>query len=289
MPKLFVVYQVSRLIYPKYHPLWFVIYMYIQYHTVKKRSYKYTVKTLPDAVLWSIVKKSPKSQSEVNSCVIVHPSNVYVSDRVLNMCSDKFTRVVIVVPYLLCPLNCLYISNTLKHNAGLDLKKTEFKLTKPVTEKTKFAQEIELAQIVSPVDVSTSVIDEAVKNYFTLPKLVCSGDIVKIHIKYFAPTVFYTNSKLSTVECLYFKCKKVTYNNIETMEQCFCVIGKTSIRQAANLQCFLPKVDTISPQVTDNDLLEVPICPYGLHQYYKTLKRAVKPFIQKSSEYVDST
>lgn len=284
MRKLSVVYQVSRLIYPKYHPLWFVIYMYIQYHTVIKRSYKYTVKTLPDAVLWSIVKGYSKSQRDVNSCVLVHSSNVYVSDRVLNLCSDKFTHVVMVVPYLLCAPNCLYISNTLKHNTGLDLNKTEFKLTKPVTGKPNFAQEIELAQIVGPVDVSTSVIDEAIKNYFTLPKLVCSGDIVKIHIKYFVPTVFYTNSKLSRVECLYFKCKKVMYNNIEAIEGCFCVIGKTSIRQAANLQSFLPKVDTISPQVTDNGLLQVPICPYGLHQYYKILKRAVKPFIQKSSE-----
>lgn len=283
---------ISQLLYPKCSPWGFVIYMYFKYHSVLRRHTKYAVETLSDNVLWNFVNNCPKSNCDINNCVLVHPDNIYPSDRVLllyHQDSGTFRRVV-AVPDSQCRRNILCVSNTFFYNHFRLLTKeaVQAKLIKPSV-KAKFAQEIELVLITCDFNISNAFIDKAIRGYFTLPKLIKKDDVVSVNIKHFSEECFYGNLKPSSMETLHFKCSKILLEGTETEEEQFCVIGETAIKQGPNIQGFIPKTSFIGSREVlkgTKSLSEVAICPNGLQLYMENLNRAVSPFLQSSKQSV---
>ncbi|ENN78988.1 hypothetical protein YQE_04539, partial [Dendroctonus ponderosae] len=213
--------------------------MYFKYHSVLKRHTKYVVETLSDSVLWNFVNNWPKSNCDINNCVIVHPDNIYPSDRILSIHhQDSGTvRRVVAIPDLLCRKDVLCVSNTFFYNNFQRAKgAVQAKLIKPSSLKAKFAQEIELSLITSAFNLSNAFIDKLIQGYFTLPKLIRKDDVVCVNIKCFSEECFYGNLKPNSMDTLYFKCTKIRLEGTETEEEQFCAIGETAIKQGPNSQ-----------------------------------------------------
>ncbi|XP_050312239.1 nuclear valosin-containing protein-like isoform X3 [Anthonomus grandis grandis] len=280
------IFTISKLIYPKYNPIWFVIYMYVKYHSIFKRQIKYKLETLPDKALLNILQKVAMSSSDVHNCALVHPENVYLSDKILNLHHKeiKHAKSARIVTSLSCKRDTLYVSNTFVHNLSVPSDCGDIKLLKP-SKYIEVAQEIDLSLISCPHDLSNAVTDSVVKSYFKYPKLIQVGDIVSVNIKYFCPALFYTDLKLNGVEQIHFKCNKVIYQNIQVQGQFFCVIGTTAIKQSANLQSYIPNVSKLATKSVESGeemLSGIDMCPYGLQRYLGELTLAVAPFIKSS-------
>lgn len=234
---------ISSLIFPRHNGYWFIFYMYFQYYSIIKRSISYQLRTLSDGVIWKLIRNNYKACCDINNTVIVHPDTIYERDRILELTQkeDGVSRIVFVMSAACCEKNYVYISHTLFHNAI----KTDFdiKLYTPLKE-IKVAEEIELSLVSSPHDINNALIDTVIQNYFKLPKIIYKNDLIQIEVKHFAPANFYTDLRANTINKIYFKCNKVIVNKEETSEGCFCVIGETAIRQAPNIQSFLPRCIT---------------------------------------------
>ncbi|XP_050312238.1 peroxisome assembly factor 2 isoform X2 [Anthonomus grandis grandis] len=281
------IFTISKLIYPKYNPIWFVIYMYVKYHSIFKRQIKYKLETLPDKALLNILQKVAMSSSDVHNCALVHPENVYLSDKILNLHHKeiKHAKSARIVTSLSCKRDTLYVSNTFVHNLSVPSDCGDIKLLKP-SKYIEVAQEIDLSLISCPHDLSNAVTDSVVKSYFKYPKLIQVGDIVSVNIKYFCPALFYTDLKLNGVEQIHFKCNKVIYQNIQVQGQFFCVIGTTAIKQSANLQSYIPNVSKLATKSVESGeemLSGIDMCPYGLQRYLGELTLAVAPFIKSKN------
>lgn len=260
--------------------------MYFKYYSVLKREISYKIKTLSDSVLWNLIKECPESNCDINNCVIVHPDSVYPCDRILSIYHDdtKIHRKVLVIPNLLCRKSYLYISNTYFYNCFLSTIDFDVKLLKRNIN-IEFAEEIELSLIASPHDISNAIIDTIIEGYFKLPKLVCKGDVISVSVKHFAPASFYADPKLNSIEKLYFKCNKVRYGGKEVEKEYFCTIGQTSIKQAANVQSFIPKVRREGTRLVHRTVKcfsEVDVSRNGLEDYYDLIDDAIYPFLSTS-------
>ncbi|CAG9763427.1 unnamed protein product [Ceutorhynchus assimilis] len=282
MSKSKTIFYVSRLLYPKYHPIWLVIYMYFKYHSVIKRHIKYNLKTLSDGVLWNIVKNYPKSNCDINNCVLIHPDNIYPSDKILRLYHEDSgtSRKLQVIPETNCNKNTLYVSNTYFYNDFIMKIDFDLKLSKQGT-KVEFAQEIELSLVSIPCDISNAIIDKIIENYFKLPKLICHKDIVSVNLKYFCQELFYGEPKLNLIENVYFKCNKLIYNNKEVDNEYLCLVGETSIRLGPNVQSFVPKVILMPTEM--GSFSEVTVIPSGLEQEFEQLENAIYPFLSNKS------
>ncbi|KAL1516916.1 hypothetical protein ABEB36_000748 [Hypothenemus hampei] len=276
-----VVFSISRLLYPKAHPIWFFLYMFFKYYSVRKRQIKYYIKILPDSVLLNIAKKCPKNNCDINNCVLVHPDNVYPNDLILYMCHRKLktSRKVFVIQSNLCAKNTLYISYTHFHN---NIKKQlDFRVKlqkKPI--KVNFADEVHLAHICCPIE-NGSWVGKALQSYFKRPKLIRQGDIVSIDIKHFNES-FFTNYELGfTIDTVHFKCMKLIFGDNEVLEEHFCVLKKTDIKQAKKIQNKIPRIHTIGTKSVTT-LSDLSPFPYGMDSYVDQLRRAVEPFLAKN-------
>ncbi|XP_066256260.1 peroxisomal ATPase PEX6 isoform X2 [Euwallacea similis] len=279
MAPKYLVFYILKTIYPKYHPIWFVIYMYFKYFSVLKRHMRYSAKAMPENVLWRHVQQYSKSNCDINNCVLVNPSNLYPSDRILDLIhsESKTFRKVIVIPHSLCSNNILYVSPTLLFHLK---KESDLRLSKSATLPC-IASEIHLAQL-SSCDAITSR-KEHMEGYFQLPKLVKAGDIVCINVENFIKPIFYSNFKNGSIEKFYYKCTKVLREDKSVTDEHFCVFGQTTIKHVTSEQIFLPKISVVGTRAAENGSTtfgEVPVCPYGLQGYFDMLRAAIYPFLE---------
>ncbi|XP_060519317.1 peroxisomal ATPase PEX6 isoform X2 [Cylas formicarius] len=277
MDKMTTILYISSIIYPKYKPHWFVFYMYLKYHGVLKRQIKYKATAVSDEIIFHKTKSNSKYCADIHNVVLVKDQNIYPNDLILSLFSTQSgkCRKVFVIP---CELSCntLLFSNALLYNFGTT--SDNFIQLLPTTH-TKFAQEVELSLISSPHDISNFALDSLIKNYFQFPKIIYAGDIIQINVEHFSKEDFYSDLKLNLVQRVYLKCNRVTDDEAPTMEGRLCAIGETTIRQAANIQSYVPKVLKVASGQMDCDINS---CPNGLKHYFQTLEKAVKPFLRNS-------
>ncbi|CAH0547485.1 unnamed protein product [Brassicogethes aeneus] len=271
---------ISKLLYPNHHPFWFLFYMYGLYYKINKRRVTYKFKP----ALIEIINKHCNKYKDLNSCVLVNESNLLKCDKWLKLTTnnDNNTRIVSVIPVNNLENDVLLGSNVLLSNL---LKNSidninEFKLKSIKEHNIKFASEVELSLISSSFEISNAVVDTLIENYFSTPKIIYKGDIIEINLKLFGEKMYYLNTKINNVCNVYFKCKRVIFDNKEVTSGFFCVIGETAVKQSINFQSFLPK--KVSEVVNyKNNIVEVPFCPYGLQEDFDNLKKSVKPFLGK--------
>ncbi|XP_066148271.1 peroxisomal ATPase PEX6 isoform X2 [Euwallacea fornicatus] len=274
-----LVFYILKIIYPQYHPIWFVIYMYFNYYSVRKRHTRYCARVLPENVLWRHVQQYSKSNCDINNCVLVNPNNLYPSDRILNLIhsESKTFHKIVAIPHSLCSNNTLYISPTLLFHLP---EKSDLRLSKSAS-LPYIASEIHLAQL-SSCDAITSR-KEHMEGYFQLPKLIKAGDIICINVKNFIKPIFYSNFKNGSLEKFYYKCTKVLREDKSVIDQHFCILGQTTIKHVAGEQSFLPKISVVGTRAAESGSKafgEVPVCPYGMQGYFNMLRAAIYPFLE---------
>lgn len=282
-----VLFYVSKIIYPKYNPFWFIFYMYLSYFKIMKRKVSYVLQTKPNEYILDYLRPKSIYFSDVNNTIIVYEQNLYGTDRTLRLFCPKRKkyRIVRVVPSTSCEKDVIICSATCCYN----LKRCEFdtplRLLSFRENLVNFADEIDISLINCPYDISNSVVDSVLETYFKTPKLLNKGDIFEINIKYFAQELFYLNNKINQVESVYFNCNKLVFRNSEVEDSHFCVIGETVVKQSANVQSFVPPKNSKATNKKNYEGIdEIPLCPYGLQSYLETIKRAVMPFLKKSKQ-----
>lgn len=280
-----LLYSISRLLFPKYHPFWFLIYMYGWYFKICKTKKLYKYKFVSHEIFNQI--KTIKSK-DLNNIILVNSSNILTSNQYLTFyCIEtQRQRIVNVIPVNI-PHDLILGSSVLLHNLFKDQDHNNldkhFRLLNCQGHKIKFASEVDIALISCPFEISFAVIEYVLGKYFSTPKIIYKSDIIAINLKYFCDKIFFTNNKID-VDTLYFKCKKVIVDNKEVSGGYFCVIGETAIKKSVNIQSYLPKTRKHIIRL-ENLLMEIPICPYGLQDHFDTLKKAVEPFLGKSMYY----
>ncbi|KAJ8936011.1 hypothetical protein NQ318_000669 [Aromia moschata] len=277
-----VIIYITKIIYPKYNPFWFLFYMYIVYFRLIKRTLYYTLRPVQDTFILTHLKANPSCFCDINNTVLVNEHNLYQYDKLLKVFCPKTNgyRNVIVAPSLFCSKDVIMVSHTCYFNLISSGLTSSLKLTNFHEHLLRFADEIDISLIQSPHDINNSVIDSIIGSYFKVPKLIKKGDIIEINVKCFAKDIYFLNNKLTGLESVYFKCKKVLIKNEEVTEDCFCVIGETAIRQSVNIQSYVPqkRSKVVINWYESSNFKEVPLCPYGLQIYLDQITKSVRPF-----------
>lgn len=280
--QLKIVLYISKLLYTKYEPIWFIIYMYIIYFRIAKRKLKYNIRMVPDDVIINCTSKH-NIFNDINNTVIVNEKNLYKFDKLLKLVCESSNnfRFVYVIGSKHCAENEILVNSVhcdnLKNNGIL----SKVQLQNYNEKLVHFAEEINVSLVATPIDVSNSLCETILGKYFKTPKLVAPGDIIDINIKYFAEDLYFINSKVSFAENIYFKSNKVLSRNMN--DNCFCAVGETSIRQSANVQSFLPKKHCrLTCSKVCGPFKEIPLCPYGLQEYLDDIQAAIRPFLGRS-------
>lgn len=279
-----VTFYVIKLVYPKYNPVWFMIYMYLIYFRTIKRKIVYSLKPVPCNIIMTF--GGQQYFNDINNTVIVHKDNLYSHDKVLLLYAEgsNFYRPVYVLGSKNCSKEDVMLS-TLYHNIPqklITVNLTKYQLLEYKENFIQFADELEISLIQSPFDISNAVIDEVLEKYFALPKIVKKGDIIEINIKCYAPDLFYRNSKINHIDNVYIQCNKIKVKDNDKDETYLCVIGHTELKQSPNVQSYLPKKFCKQLNFGHNNV-ELPLCPYGLQNYLDKLHKSVKPFLFKSN------
>lgn len=281
-----ILFTALKILYPKYHPFWFIFYMYIWYLRTIKRQLKCNVQPVSiDFITKNINGKH--LFKDLNHTVVVHPENIYLSDKVLKLYCDKSKNFTIVYPIAdsRCKKKELLVSDTFYLNLlNLNLI-NNLRLLNYNINCLKFADEINISLVSSPFDINNSLSDSIIERFFKTPKLVRRGDLIEINIKYSAEEIYYLNSKINNVHSVFYKCNKVIYKDEEVTGTFCCVIGETAVKQGINIQTFLPKKTMKFIPKNDEFFKQLPIVPYGLQTYFEDIQIAAKPFLRKGEPF----
>lgn len=282
MPSAKAVFFTIKTIYPKYHPVWFILYMYLIYYRIAKRKLQYVLRPVPTKLISDILNR--RYFDDINNTVAVCEKNLYSHDKVLLLYAEgsNFYRPVYILPTENCKNDEILLSDTMYHNLK-QMSGENFQLLEYKESFVPIAEELDISMISSPFDISNAIIDAVLAKFFKVPKLMGKGDIFEINIKYYAPEIFYKNSKINHVENIYFKCNQIGNKGDEKEAIYFCVIGHTEIRQSPNIQCYLPKrfYKNCSLNIEEG-LRTLPFCPYGLQDHLEKLQKSIRPFLVKS-------
>ncbi|XP_072375630.1 peroxisomal ATPase PEX6 [Diabrotica undecimpunctata] len=277
-----ILFSIIKAKYPKYHPFWFILYMYILYTRTLKRQYLYNLRPVSTDFIIKYLKNKSDFK-DIHSTVIVNIHNIYTSDKVLKLYCDKtkHTRIVYTVPLTGCEKHELLVSNTFFENLSNINLINSLRLLCCSLDQNKIAQEINISLISCPFDINNSLSDALLERYFKKPKLLRKGDLIEINIKYVAEDIFFLNSKVNNVYSVFYKCNKVIYQEKEVTETLYCVLGETAIKQSVNVQSFIPKRTSKVVPDSKEEFKELCLCPYGLQNYFQEMQLAVKPFLRK--------
>lgn len=284
IPSVRAIFSTIKFIYPKYHPIWFIIYMYLIYFRIAKRQLAYVLRSTPTKLIANILDK--RYFDDINNTVVVNKENLYNNDKVLLLYAEgsNFYRPVYVLGIENCIKDEILLTDTLYHNLNLEESGT-FQLLEFQENCIQFADDLDISLINSSYDIPNAVTDAVLERFFKIPKIVKKGDVLEINIKYYAPEIFYRNRKINHVENIYFKINTVKVKGDETDETCFSAIGHTEIKQSPNVQSYLPKRFYKRCYFSNNEaevLKEVPLCPYGLRDHLEALEKSVRPFLTRS-------
>lgn len=287
-PSAKAIFATVKTVYPKYHPIWFIIYIYLIYFSIAKRKLLYHLKSVPSKFMANLLNK--KYFDDINNTVAVSKENVYTHDKVLLLYEErtKAYRPVYVLPIAHCKKDEILVTYAFYHNFTSNVAKeqlTNFRLLEYREKMISFAGELDISLVNSPFDISNAIIDGVLARFFKIPKIIKTGDILEINIKYYAPEIFYRNIKINHVDSIYFKINRIKIDGDEGQEEYFCVIGHTEIKQSPNVQSYLPKKVCRQCYFTSDDdviLKEVPLCPYGLQEQLENIERSIRPFLIKS-------
>lgn len=159
-----------------------------------------------------------------------------------------------------------------------------------------FAKKAIIEMIRIPMHVGTDLTDTLLKIYFETPKFLHTGDCFEVQLseKYTRNLHFKYLNVVKHIKRLYFRCKIV-----ESEDTCakgyFVVQGETELVQEANINSFLPQIDTcciksqqkLLKSVETVDELFYNNCPFGFDKYLEEIKFAIEPFLldKKSNNF----
>lgn len=284
----------TKVAYKNSNPYYLLLYIY--YHFWKaycESNYKtFEIKRVSDSFWHHKLLINP---SDINTTIVVcnrcfFPNNSKTKCALL-LVEDEHKiitkRTVQVATSSVCKRSEIISSDTLYHNLLINKSASSallvFKL-KPLSLKSsdrQFADEVEVSLINSPHDYTHAVVDALLKSYFKCPKLVRENDLIQVDFRQFGEEIFYSlneNKIVDINQSLFFKCNKViitaSSQNLDDSLGYWCAVGKTTLKQSANIQSFIPRKYSSSY-----------LCPDGLDCYLQQMERAVKPFITSSNYY----
>ncbi|CAG9864772.1 unnamed protein product [Phyllotreta striolata] len=277
-----IIFAIARWLYPKTHPFWFTFYMYLCYLRTIKRRIRYKIQPVPIEFIKATVHDRVQFK-DINRAVLVHPRNVYITDKASRLYCDETKNHTIVypIPTSVCEENELLVSETFYYNSielGLS---DDVRLLNCDLNSTKFAEEVSLSLVNSPFDINTSLSDALLERFFEAPKLLRKNELIEVDIAQFAEVVRYANNKANNIGSVFYKCNKMFRDSEEvTSDSMYCVIGETAIKQAANIQSFIPK-RSCKMVMCGEIAVKIPAVPCGLGKYFERIERATKPFLKK--------
>ncbi|KAJ3662141.1 hypothetical protein Zmor_006500 [Zophobas morio] len=272
----FLVYLVG-IVYPRRNSSCFILYMFLNYCNVLKQQQIFTLRAITSTFFTNFVGKSAVWDSDNTVIVNGNTEGGSLKYLVANEPSNKIIkRKVNVIQKPLKNNSVALISYNLLFNLN-SASNCTFRHCRDKS--IKFADEVELSLINTSSDWSPIVIDTCLKNYFTLPKLVCTGDVLSVDLKKYGKEIFFLSNKLNNIkQTLYFKCTKVIYMGKLVHEGYLCATNKSTVKQVSNIQSFIPRIFSCEREICD-DLLS---CPEGFFSYFESMKKAVIPFVNKT-------
>lgn len=267
---------VSSIVYPKYNPYCFILYMLQAFCETEKQKVTYKLRVVSRKVLNYLLKPDTRLL-DLNNTVFVNTNVLSPKTQfcvIITQDQDTLVRRKVHVINTKLKSGDILISPTLMHN----LKNAKICKLKEYREvNTEFADEVEISLINSQNDWSHFIIDNVLKSYFKTPKLVYTGDIIEISLMEFGESIFFSNCKIKDInENIYFVCNKMISKNRIVNTGFFCVFNETTLKQTSNVRSFIPSIH-------ENQLYDQSLCPNGMENYFRAMQKAVAPFITKNN------
>ncbi|KAK4873529.1 hypothetical protein RN001_015558 [Aquatica leii] len=270
-----------RLRFPKYPSYYFPFYMLIIYNHTRKLKQMFKLVAIPDAAIAKFCSGHGLAFcDDVNNSIVV--SKTYLDECKV---TENFVRIRRRFAYIIganIKAGEAVVSDTFRNNLNLDSTKLEFVNSNCIP----ILSEINLSVINTYHDLSNSLVESLVKNYFKTPKILHTNDVICVDFRKYAPEFYFTSHKFMGLKNVYFKCNKL-YVKQNSVTCGLCMLSKTDIKQSANVQSFVaPVFKSITCDFTnceDYDESLIDCCPYGLKIYMDKLERSIKPFLKKNT------
>lgn len=266
----------AKITYPRYNSYIFIVYMFINYREVLRQQQMFTLRGVTSKFLRNFVQRTVW---DIDNTIVISDNTETNSIKNVIINGEVTTRKVNVITRHFDDKNVALLSYNLLYNlkgaVSCGFKKCS-------NENLEFADEVELSLVNSPCEWSHLAIDFCLKNFFTVPKLINQGDLIAINLEEYGKEVFYSTNKIINInEKLYFKCNKITYLGQNVKGGYLCGFGKTSVKQAVNIQSFVPNDNSEMNQELDLEIF----CSSALDTYFEEIKKSVLPFVKKSTYY----
>lgn len=156
-------------------------------------------------------------------------------------------------------------------------------------ESPKFADEIKISLVANPHECPENLMDNLLKNYFSVPRYLRRNDIICARIKDYAPEFFYTLS-LPQLSKIYFKVKSIKLKEKSTNRACYVARDKSTLIQEGLIHEYLPRqYQLLLEQSNTGDVADeleqcsMPNCPRFLDKYVETLEDCIYPFMRSNN------
>lgn len=293
-----VLLYLSYILFPKYPTYFFPAYMHFIYLQIRKSKLFCDAIPCPSNLIQFYINSFSEISIDVNTCVII-------SQKVFNELKKNSLNLAFIntrgnqtdfriVQTLMVPnieQNDMLMSECLYHNINKTKNINKMRLTSINLRHVKVAKEVDIALVNTQYELSNEILDSLLGSFFQTPRILYKHDVFSINMKDYAPEMVCTNFSFSNIGNIFFKCKKVSSEQIgDSMSGLFCVNGESTLIQSNNVRAYLPlsifKLCDNSDSFNDINLKYedclISKCPYGLEKYMKDIEKAVLPFIPKS-------
>lgn len=151
------------------------------------------------------------------------------------------------------------------------------------------AENAEVSLIVNEYDLSNEFIKEVLSNHFEIPKLVSLNDVFSIELTQEITSKYHCKylDLVQTTGKLYFKCRKlngrrdseIEKHNENIIRSFFIVRGVTQLNLGENIHVTKPRDEFFKPQLTNENMQVLHLCPTGLRQKFDQIQETINPFI----------
>lgn len=187
-----------------------------------------------------------------------------------------------VIAVDMCPNNCVFVSENCYQNwcsknkvdekhrllVQLQTMTADHHLPRLATKSTIFL-------IKHPYELPLDVTDEIITNFFTLPRILYRNHTYEIELnEHQVGTTLYSQffHIFHSLRKLYFRCVNLESSDYQFEDFAVVVKGTTTLHQSTSMNYPVPR------QYLDN-LGLVSACPWGLLQYFNSLRACVLPFM----------
>lgn len=294
---------VCNILFKRYPNYLFPLYMLIKYIHVQKSNKKYKIKAVPDEFMNILFKhKIIDNCCDTNNCIVLNKKML----KLVGLRNKSFLKIryktnktikerIAQIFYTNMDTNyseSVSLSDTLLNNLGIDEVEQYIHLIYVKDPHLKVATEVDISLISVHNGINTAATDDILKRYFETPKILYMNDIIAINIQIYGAEYYYTNKQMNEMPTIYFKCNKIILGQNDNADgACICVSDKTTLKQSADIQSFIPRRLSNLLLVTKEkreDIFEfddtlIDMCPYGLSLYVNDVEKAIVPFLDNKS------